>query len=418
MLAAACLATALLPAAEAPDRIEWLRHNAVQVRSLASDDDDFSDLQPLLEAIGDSRVVLLGENTHGDGSTFRAKTRLIKFLHQAMGFEVLAWESGLFDVQQMQQGLRVGKPGAEAARVGLYQDWSTRVQTQALFDYLSDTQDSRRPLLSVGFDSRVAQPQARAQDYPEYIFSFFDRLDPRLISAQERERFRRLSEALVPAEYYRHHDDRLVDPDIARVLLARLQVQCEALAPLYSPAQIDYARRSLISLIGMSRGLTEHPRFTRDTVMAENLLWLIREVYPRRKFIVWAHNFHVMTAVPGAAPEAEADFNGPMGRLVKAALGDMVYVVGFASWDGAYAYVGQPPVPIPPSSPGCMETLLHAVGHPYLFLDGRRRPANHWLRRPMCARMQFYTESTQDWTRYFDALFYIDRMQPARSPHP
>src|SRR5258708_6197993 len=41
---------------------------------------DVSDLRPLARAIGDARVVLLGEQTHADGTTFVAKTRLVRFL--------------------------------------------------------------------------------------------------------------------------------------------------------------------------------------------------------------------------------------------------------------------------------------------------------------------------------------------------
>ncbi len=52
-------------------------------------DDDFSDLAPLAAAIGDARIVQLGETTHGDGAAFLAKVRLVKFLHQHHGFDVL-----------------------------------------------------------------------------------------------------------------------------------------------------------------------------------------------------------------------------------------------------------------------------------------------------------------------------------------
>ena len=40
---------------------------------------------------------MLGEHPYDDGTTFVAKTRLVRFLHEQMGFNVLAFESGLYD---------------------------------------------------------------------------------------------------------------------------------------------------------------------------------------------------------------------------------------------------------------------------------------------------------------------------------
>lgn len=74
---------------------DWIVEQAVTVRSIDAADEDFRDLEPLVDAIGSATVVQLGEPSHGAGSAFAAKVRLIKFLHERMGFDVIAWESGL-----------------------------------------------------------------------------------------------------------------------------------------------------------------------------------------------------------------------------------------------------------------------------------------------------------------------------------
>jgi erythromycin esterase len=81
-------------------RIAYLKKHAVPVRSIEAKDADFADLEPLRQMIGGRRIVMLGECSHGDGATFAAKVRLIKFLHQRMGFDVFAFESGLYDTHK------------------------------------------------------------------------------------------------------------------------------------------------------------------------------------------------------------------------------------------------------------------------------------------------------------------------------
>ena len=82
MIIAACLAAALL-LFDDEARLDWLVDNAAVIRSADIGDTDFADLEPLQRAIGEPRVVQLGEQSHGDGTTFLMKGRLIRFLHEA-----------------------------------------------------------------------------------------------------------------------------------------------------------------------------------------------------------------------------------------------------------------------------------------------------------------------------------------------
>ena len=69
---------------EIKEKTESLKNIAIPIRSIDPKDEDYSDLQFLKKIVErDSvRVIMLGEQTHGDGSTFLAKSRLIKFLHK------------------------------------------------------------------------------------------------------------------------------------------------------------------------------------------------------------------------------------------------------------------------------------------------------------------------------------------------
>lgn len=79
---------------------QFVVENRVDILSISPDSTDFSDLEAIGKAIGDSRIVMLGEQDHGDAPTFLAKTRLIKYLHEQKGFNVLAFESDFFALNE------------------------------------------------------------------------------------------------------------------------------------------------------------------------------------------------------------------------------------------------------------------------------------------------------------------------------
>ncbi|WP_044204439.1 hypothetical protein [Flammeovirga sp. OC4] len=70
---------------------------------------DFQQFSVLKEAIGDARIVLLGEPDHNHGNIFFAKTEVMKMLHQEMGFEIVAFESGFYDLNKSHEAIAKGE---------------------------------------------------------------------------------------------------------------------------------------------------------------------------------------------------------------------------------------------------------------------------------------------------------------------
>jgi len=77
--------------------LNWIndRYNRIDIRSLTSE--NFSDLQCLKYYLMNKDLVALGESCHGTKQYSQIKVRLIKFLHEEMGFDVIAFESGLYE---------------------------------------------------------------------------------------------------------------------------------------------------------------------------------------------------------------------------------------------------------------------------------------------------------------------------------
>jgi erythromycin esterase len=153
--ASATIAPALTPARAQDPLAAWLAAHTVRVRTTDPADENFSDLLPLAHAIGSARIVQLGEPSHGAGTAFAAKARLMKFLHRRLGFDVLIWESGLYDVALAQRGMEGSDDGGTAARRGIFTLWSAAAEVAPLFAYIKASQRGPHPIEMAGFDMQV-----------------------------------------------------------------------------------------------------------------------------------------------------------------------------------------------------------------------------------------------------------------------
>jgi erythromycin esterase len=170
------------PTARASDEVDRVRR-AVPIRSIDPLDEDFSDLGPIADAVANARIVQLGEPSHGAGSAFAAKARLIKFLHRRLGFDLLIWESGLYDVALAQAGMRGTDSGVTAARRGLFTLWSEAAEAKPLFDYVKASQAGLRPIEMAGFDMQITA-DGSAEHYEKDLDAFADGIRDSAVRAQ------------------------------------------------------------------------------------------------------------------------------------------------------------------------------------------------------------------------------------------
>ena len=95
-------------------------------------------------------VLSFRESSHGVAQFNLAKTRLIQFLHQDMGYNVLAFESGMGNVMNA-QGQIDKQATLQTMKDAIFGVWWTK-ETLPLFDYAKSTQATEQPLVLTGFD--------------------------------------------------------------------------------------------------------------------------------------------------------------------------------------------------------------------------------------------------------------------------
>lgn len=385
--------------------------------------------ESIKKAIGSSQIVLLGELTHGDGTTFQLKCQLIQFLHESLGFDALVWESGLYDCQKMNEALKTDNPLAEVARMGVFSHWSRGAESFPVFTYARATVNSTRPLSMAGFD---IQPSGSASNGMHAdMLSWFegrtelagptrDRINAALNALKEAKQqaqstiIEEANASLVDlsSEFKAALDSNPVGLEKHWRSEAAFRRQVIASAAKYAD-MIRLWKKSATGQAPMSASynVREHGNF-------ENLRWLIRGPYRNKKVIVWAHNVHIFKGLPevgsGTKQRPSSGQLDSMGRLIAAEFGSKVYSIGVISNGGKWSWLGNPTIDFDAPKANSVEHLFHEAGSLHAFFDLRSLPSGHWLRRPTEATINQQSPGvlTTEWPKGFDAWLYIDKMTP------
>jgi erythromycin esterase len=444
-------------------RVAWLQQNARRI-TIDPADDDFADLVPLARAIGNSRVVLLGEQTHGDGATFLAKSRIIKFLHQKLGFDVLVFESGLYDLARVNQGMREEPEWHEAAKRGVFGIWSQSEQCRPLFEYIYASHRGPRPLELAGVDNQFTYDLGRSPFWDE-MSEFFDRaalFSPRAghlldgeiadslaqLKVWHMERgfmsnapaidYSRLSEE--EAENAKKMTDLLKKQREGMLtalmkMVARIDEDLASPDPMltrvHSPRAVAFMRRSIINLHSYTRLLmlgdpSKLEDFNdanlRDLMMGENLLWLANEYYKDRRIIVWAASMHNARNIKTISVSDQPGFYDratTMGEVALPVLGPAAYSIMFTAFDGSIGRPWTGPTPIETAARESLEGLLRRANFENAFLDFRGLPEKDddgsplWLRTRVVSRPLGHLQMIAAWPEIFDGLIFTRTMTPS-----
>ena len=412
------------------DAQRWLARHAAPIRSLDAADDDFRDLAPFAQAIGQARVVQLGEPGHGAGTCFAAKVRLIKFLHQRLGFDVVLWESGLYDVDLTEAALRAGEDPVAAARRGVFALWANAAEVAPLFGYAQDSLRGGRPLAMAGLDMQVS-----ARGSVERFATDLRALAAGIGDAAARSRTAKLAEEMIAA---RARVFAAMQPaDLGALgsavdgLLEALRAQRAPIAAGIGTARLRFMTEAIENVRADARNRVDRKQGSaspvelenrRDARNAELARWLIDDVHAGRRIIIWAHNAHIMNAYYGAdfrsvhlAPAP--DRMKPTGVWLREWLGDDLYTLGTTAYAGVDQWAaGGKATTIDPAPEASLEERLHRLGHAQLFLDlrGAARHRVPALAALTTARIPKYdTVPLADIARPYDGLVYIDRMAAA-----
>ncbi len=408
-----------------PQIIEWfdkqndnfLKQRIIElcspIQSIDFSDENYSDLDFLKEVLKDNRVLILGEPSHGDGSVFSAKNRIIKFLHREMDYDVLVFESGFYDLYGSNEADLTESEFLELAEKNVFRVWSQSNEAWPILKYASETSLGSNPLLLSGMDIQFTTKES---DYTSELLQFLEKNE--LLDREKDEAFHYILKKLL--------NDHLFTPDslsqqefINRLdfLEGKIQKICSV-----SQGEISVENEFWLQNIKNIRALALTPWNQdlgyRERQMADNLIWLADRKYPDKKIIVWVASVYSFTNRE-TINTMKPDFNysgQSMGDLLSKRFNKQLYNLAFTANEGEYGafYWNNTSKKLDPPNKFSMEYYLESTKLNYCWLDfSTINKTEQILRQNIVARPLGYSEMRADWTRICDGIFYIKSMEPS-----
>lgn len=397
---------------EDADWTEWIKQNNIPIRSLEAE--NFLDLRSLVPYFNGKRIVQLGESGHGVQEFNKVKVRFIKFLHQELGFDVIAFESSMFECFYTNEHLS-GLSASDAIRNSIFGVWHTH-ELVPLFEYLKDQQSDSRPLALAGFDIQVSSADG-VSHRPDFLWETLAVFNPdyadriREIDLQFLEDMRDLYLIDQRSNYYISKYAAVADSidEHMAELIAQFaeQPKIPLIARQTAKSMIEYVAQ----LGAYYRGDTAVSQEIRDAGMALNLEYLLEEVYPGSKIIVWAHNAHISHNYKSTSG---GTFNS-MGTWIAEAHRPELYTVGLYMYRGKAAYNNRQVYAIQPAWSGSIESIMYRTRRKFCFVDmlGRtKHKGNSWMFEEILAKEWGVWDVTLVPRDQYDALLFIDTVNP------
>jgi erythromycin esterase-like protein len=381
---------------------------------------DVADFDPLLQLIGDARLVLIGEASHGTHEFYRVRAQITKRLIAEKGFQAVAVEADWPDAYRVNQFVKFeGQDEDSIDALGGFQRFPAWMWRNAdVLDFIGwlRNYNQRRHAGRVGFyglDLYSMHTSMRA------VLDYLDQVDPEG-ARRARQRYSCFDTFGDDTQAYGYAAGFGLSQSCENEVIGQWMEMRQRAADL---ARRDgrVARDAFFFAQQNARLVKNAERYyramfqgrisswnLRDHHMAETLEALLHHLGGHAKIVVWAHNSHL-----GDARATEMGHRGEfnLGQLVRERHGSAARLVGFtmhsgtvtaaSGWDGAAERKF-----VRPALPGSYETIFHHTGLRNFFLPLIERYAvSSLLREPRLERAigVIYLPGSERASHYFHA---------------
>ena len=384
-----------------------------------------TDYDALLEMVGDSRFVLLGEASHGTHEFYKERAQITKRLIAEKGFGAVAVEADWPDAYRVNRYVRGEGDDAEAvdALSGFKRFPAWMWRNADVLDFVGwlrahndDLAGSEEKVGFFGLDLYSLHASIEA------VLNYLDKMDP-IAASSARYRYACFEHFGEDPQAYgyaasfgltesceREVVDQLVDLQRRAAEYARRDGRIAADDFFYAEQNARLVKNAEEYYRTMFRGRVSSWNL-RDRHMAETLHALLVHIEKQRrngKVVLWAHNSHLGDARATDMGLA-GEFN--VGQLVRERYGADAVLIGFSTYAGTVTAAsgwGGPAerMRVRPAMADSYESLFHDVGVERFMINLRAAGgASAALRQPMLERAigVIYLPETERVSHYFHA---------------
>ncbi|MBC7776141.1 MAG: erythromycin esterase family protein [Phycisphaerae bacterium] len=408
----------------------WLKKNSSVVASFkpvkVDIKADYSDLKAFQQAVGDAKIIALGEATHGTSEFFQLKHRLLQFAIQELGVRVFAVEANQLEVEKINHYVCEGVGTAEQVIRVMFAVWNTAEMLE-LIEWMRayNIANPAQKVEFVGFD--LQDPSLPMDSLSSFVSTWEPTWKPFLDSLQHnyREAWRK--------QYYPQAADSIRQgwkANADRIWTLVSSKKSNWLSKANSAAEkqrVEWAIQNARVVCQAADIAFSQIVSGRDTFMAENIRWIQSMRKPDTRIIVWAHDSHIARS---DHPDDRFNYHqgNSMGKYLSKIFGKDYRAFGLFTYQGQYSatisFTNHKMVAVDAQTGprGSFDEALHPIAKQFganqLFLNLRpafREKNNEWLLQPRPVRFVGYATSDYDFGAMmsvpyqFDGVFFVDK---------
>jgi len=245
---------------------------------------DFDDLRFLKEELKNKNIICLGEEWHFTETFSQVKNRLVKYLHQELGYKVILFESSF-------HGAWIAEAQGLENKERLFETVQNIWRTESVLDlmaYISKSKKDDNPITQYGIDLYGTYTKEFKNKLAKYLNTHHPQLSKSILLIEDKVQ----EDYLVKHRSKRKFKSKITADDlqIYKSFLSLLSKNADAFK---TQEEKKYYIRAIENRILLGESLISKDIYFREKVMADNIEWILNQIGKDEKVIIWAADIHI-----------------------------------------------------------------------------------------------------------------------------